>query len=71
MMRVQPVYKCLYCGAHVRGEIMELSDRSAQALLGDIMEMSNPQFSHSCYVERADNFKSFGILEYVGFDQLN
>jgi hypothetical protein len=82
MIRVQPVYKCLYCGAFIYGGIMELSDRPKKDLIVDVMDMAKPMFEpHHCknasFTMAMESFHAIrnspgahGVVQYVGFNHI-
>jgi len=69
MIRVQPVYKCLYCGAVIEGAIMELSDRSKKDLIVDVMDMAKPMFEPH-YCKGLKYLGAHGVVQYVGFNHI-
>jgi hypothetical protein len=68
MIRVQPVYKCLYCNLIIEGAVMELSDRPKENLIEDVMDFAPAQFEpHHCEF----GFKGeHGVIQYVGFNHI-
>jgi hypothetical protein len=75
MIRVQPVYKCLYCGAIIKGAVMELSGHSLKKkdLIIDVMDMAPPQFEpHPCVEYGAKRIEGqYGAIQYVGFNYVD
>ena len=68
MIRVLPIYRCLYCGAAIEGAIMELSDRSKKDLIVDVMDMAKPMFEpHYCKGLKG----AHGVVQYVGFNHIS
>jgi hypothetical protein len=68
MIRVQPVYKCLYCGATIEGVIRELSDRPKKQLIVDVglLYVGLPTEPHYCGGFKGEH----GVMQYVGFNHI-
>ena len=68
MIRVKPIYKCMYCGSFLDGEIMELTNRPKKDLIVDVMDMAKPRVEpHLCAIFPG----AHGAIQYVGFNKLN
>jgi len=68
MIRIQPVYKCLYCGATIEGAIRELSDRPKKQLVIDagLFHANLPDEPHFCKGLKGQH----GVVQYVGFNHI-